>query len=292
MTIKTAVFPVAGLGTRFLPATKATPKELLPLIDRPLIQYAIDEAKAAGIEEFIFVTSPDKPTLEAYLTPNPGLEAHLAEKGKLALVHELQGAGLPAGAAKFIYQEKALGLGDAVRRAAPFVGDEAFAVILPDDVIVGAPCLAEMVEAWTPETGSMVATMEVSPEEVSSYGVIDPHTSVGRMVRAKNLVEKPAVEDAPSRHAVVGRYILTADVMRRLENTGVGAGGEIQLTDAIAASAREGGSVNGFRFSGRRHDCGDKAGYLRATIDLAMNHPTLGAGFAADIAAYAPAIAA
>ncbi|WP_322891094.1 MULTISPECIES: UTP--glucose-1-phosphate uridylyltransferase [unclassified Yoonia] len=282
--IRKAVFPVAGLGTRFLPATKTVPKEMLPLIDRPLIQYAVDEARAAGIEEFIFVTSPGKGALEGYFDQNAGLEAKLQEGGKSGLLAILRASNMPDGQHCFIRQAQPLGLGHAVRLAARLVGDEPFAVLLPDDVIrADVPCLKQMVAAHAEIGGNMVATIEVPREATSSYGVLDIEHRFGRTVRARGMVEKPAPADAPSTQAVVGRYILQPSVMTRLESVLPGAGGEIQLTDAIAADL-ETTPLNGYHFDGQRFDCGSIAGYVEATVTYAMDRPDLYADVLAALA--------
>ena len=280
--VRTAVFPVAGMGTRFLPATKSIPKEMLPLVDRPLIQYAIDEARAAGIEEFIFVTARGKSALEDYFDCAPLLERKLAEDGKTGLLAEVENSTMPSGAIAYIRQQEALGLGHAVWCARRLIGNEPFAVILPDDVISGErPCLQQMVEAYQAHGhgGCMVAAMEVAPEATKSYGVIDPSEDMGALVAARGLVEKPKPEEAPSNLAVIGRYILTPQVMETLSAGKKGAGGEIQLTDAIAEQISLGDPVFGFRFKGRRFDCGSKAGYLKATVEFALAREDLGADF-------------
>jgi len=286
--IRTAVFPVAGLGTRFLPATKSIPKEMLPLVDRPLIQYAIDEARAAGIKEFIFVTARGKSALEDYFDAAPVLEQRLAEDGKDGLLAEVRNATMPSGAIAYIRQQEALGLGHAVWCARRLLGAGPFAVILPDDIIVGgAPCLQQMVEAYSAHGrgGCMVAAMEVAPEDTAKYGIIDVAEDMGTLVTAKGLVEKPAPEAAPSRLAVIGRYILTPAVMDYLARKQTGAGGEIQLTDAIAAQAGGPEPVLGFRFRGERFDCGSKSGYLKATIAMALARDDLKDEFAAYLRA-------
>ena len=271
--VRTAVFPVAGMGTRFLPATKAVPKEMLPLVDRPLIQYAIDEARAAGIEEFVFVTAKGKSALEDYFDGAPMLERKLREDGKLDLLRELENSTMRSGAIAYVRQQEALGLGHAVWCARKLVGDEPFAVILADDVIAGQrPCLAQMVEAYG-ELGDgacIVAAMEVPPEKTASYGVIDPASEDGALVQARGLVEKPNPDVAPSNLAVIGRYILAPAVMDSLSEKKLGAGGEIQLTDAIAAQIDNGADVFGYKFEGQRFDCGSKAGYLQATVEFAL----------------------
>lgn len=280
--VRTAVFPVAGLGTRFLPATKSIPKEMLPLVDRPLIQYAIDEARAAGIEEFIFVTARGKSALEDYFDSAPVLERKLAEDGKSDLLAEVENATMPSGAIAYIRQQEALGLGHAVWCARRLIADEPFAVILPDDVISAQkPCLQQMVEAYDAhgQGGCMVAAMEVALQDTKKYGVIDVAEDMGTMVTAKGLVEKPAPEVAPSRLAVIGRYILTPAVMENLSQGKRGAGGEIQLTDAIAAQTLGEEPVLGFRFEGQRFDCGSKAGYLQATIAMALARSDLAGEF-------------
>lgn len=275
-----AIFPVAGLGTRFLPATKSVPKEIMTLVDRPLIQYAIDEARAAGIREFIFVTSRGKSALEDYFDIAPELESALRKKGKTELLDELKSTNMDSGAIAYIRQHKALGLGHAVWCARQLVGNEPFAVILPDDVIAAeTPCLQQMVEAHEETGGCMVAAMEVPEDKASSYGVIDIKEDLGSMVSVKGLVEKPAKEDAPSNLAVIGRYILTPKIMQNLNKLKSGSGGEIQLTDAIDAELAEDRDVYGFRFRGQRFDCGSKAGFLQATVAFGLAREDLGDEF-------------
>ena len=280
--VRKAVFPVAGLGTRFLPATKAMPKEMLTLVDRPLIQYAIDEARAAGITECIFVTARGKSAMEDYFDSAPQLERDLEAKGKTDLLAEVHATTMPSGAIAYVRQQEALGLGHAVWCARRLIGDEPFAVILPDDVIASErPCLAQMVEAYEAEGsgGCMVAAMDVPNEMIGSYGALDISEDRGRLVRAAGLVEKPDPADAPSNTAVIGRYILTPEVLQSLRRMKTGSGGEIQLTDAIAEQAAAGRPVDGYRFEGQRFDCGSKAGYLEATVAFALSHPELGDGF-------------
>ncbi|MFZ5708742.1 MAG: UTP--glucose-1-phosphate uridylyltransferase GalU [Pseudomonadota bacterium] len=265
-----AIFPVAGLGTRFLPATKSIPKEIMTLVDRPLIQYAIDEARAAGIKEFIFVTSRGKSALEDYFDHAPELEANLRRAGKAELLETLQSTNMDSGAIAYIRQHKALGLGHAVWCAKRLVGNEPFAVILPDDVIAAEkPCLKQMVEAYAETGGNMVAAMEVPPEKASSYGILDIKQDMGSLVSVKGMVEKPRRDEAPSNLAVIGRYILSPSVMTNLSKARQGAGGEIQLTDAIAQEIRK-SNVYGFRFRGQRFDCGSKAGFLQATVAFGL----------------------
>lgn len=266
-----AIFPVAGLGTRFLPATKSVPKEIMTLVDRPLVQYAIDEARAAGITEFIFVTSRGKSALEDYFDHNQILEQSLKEKGKDELLKTLNATNMESGAIAYIRQHKALGLGHAVWCARRLIGDEPFAVMLPDDVIAGEkPCLQQMIEAYEETGGNMVATMEVPPEKTSSYGVLDVGDNIGTAVRARGMVEKPKPEEAPSNLAVIGRYILRPSVLYNLNQNKLGSGGEIQLTDAIAEDIRNGVPVFGYKFDGQRFDCGSKAGFLQATVAFAL----------------------
>ena len=266
-----AIFPVAGLGTRFLPATKSVPKEIMTLVDRPLIQYAIDEARAAGIREFIFVTSRGKSALEDYFDHAPELEAALRKKGKTDLLETLKTTNMDSGAIAYIRQHKALGLGHAVWCARRLLSDEPFAVILPDDVIAAeTPCLQQMVEAHAETGGNMVAAMEVPSDKASSYGMLDIKEDMGSVVSVKGMVEKPEAGTAPSNLAVIGRYILTPDIMNNLTKIKSGAGGEVQLTDAIAQEIETSDNVYGFRFRGQRFDCGSKAGFLQATVAFAM----------------------
>jgi UTP--glucose-1-phosphate uridylyltransferase len=270
-TVTKAVFPVAGFGTRFLPATKSVPKEILPLVDRPLIQYAIDEARAAGITEFIFVTSRGKSALEDYFDSAPELEQALVEGNKHKLRELLHQTEMGSGAVAYVRQQERRGLGHAVWCARRLIGDEPFAVILPDDVIdAETPCLQQMVEAYAEFGGNMVATMEVPPENVSSYGILDVGREAGPTMSVRGMVEKPKPADAPSNLAVIGRYILTPNVLKNLERIEAGAGGEIQLTDAIAVEIAESDDVHAYRFRGRRFDCGSKSGYLQATVAFGL----------------------
>lgn len=270
-----AVFPVAGMGTRFLPATKSVPKEVLTLVDRPLIQYAIDEARAAGIKEFIFVTARGKSALEDYFDTAPELEATLRKAGKDDLLEILKTTNMDSGAIAYIRQHKALGLGHAVWCARRLIGNEPFAVMLPDDVIAAEkPCLQQMIEAYEETGGCMVAAMEVPPEKASSYGILDIKEDMGQLVSVKGMVEKPA-ENAPSNLAVIGRYILTPRVLQNLNQIKPSVGGELQLTDAIAEEIAKGGGVYGYRFRGERFDCGSKAGFLQATVSFGLARPDL-----------------
>ncbi|WP_224816672.1 UTP--glucose-1-phosphate uridylyltransferase GalU [Hasllibacter sp. MH4015] len=271
-----AIFPVAGLGTRFLPATKSIPKEIMTLVDRPLIQYAIDEARAAGIKEFIFVTSRGKSALEDYFDHSPELENILRKKKKPELLKTLKNTNMESGAIAYMRQHKALGLGHAVWCARRLLSNEPFAVILPDDVIAAEkPCLQQMVEAHAEIGGNMVAAMEVPDDKTSSYGVLDVKEDMGSVVSVKGMVEKPAAGTAPSNLAVIGRYILTPDVMGHLNRIKSGAGGEIQLTDAIAREITDADNVYGYRFKGQRFDCGSKAGFLQATVAFGLGREDL-----------------
>ena len=278
-----AIFPVAGMGTRFLPATKSVPKEIMTLVDRPLIQYAIDEARAAGIKEFIFVTSRGKGALEDYFDHNPILEQELRKRGKNELLETLQNTNMDSGAIAYIRQHKPLGLGHAVWCARRLIANEPFAVILPDDVIAAEkPCLQQMVEAYEEVGGNMVAAMEVPPEKSSSYGVLDVREDLGSMVSVQGMVEKPEADKAPSNLAVIGRYILSPQVLSNLNRLKSGAGGEIQLTDAIADEIDQERDVYGFRFRGQRFDCGSKSGFLQATVAFGLARDEL----RDDLAAY------
>lgn len=278
--ITKAIFPVAGLGTRFLPATKSIPKEILCLLDKPLIQYAIDEAREAGIEEFIFVTSRGKGALEDYFDSAPQLEQALRAKNKVKLLDTLMKSTMDSGEIAYIRQREALGLGHAVWCARRLIGDEPFAVILTDDVIASErPVLAQMVDAYQQTGGNIVAAMEVAPSKASAYGLLDIKEDMGSLVSVKGMVEKPEPEDAPSNLAVIGRYILTPEIMRNLETQERGAGGEIQLTDAIAKEITNSDNVFGFRFEGTRYDCGSKAGFLQATVAFGLARGDLGTEF-------------
>lgn len=271
-----AIFPVAGMGTRFLPATKSVPKEIMTLVDKPLVQYAIDEARAAGIKEFIFVTSRGKGALEDYFDNAPQLEQELRKKGKDELLEVLKSTNMDSGEIAYTRQNKPLGLGHAVWCARRLIANEPFAVILPDDVIAAEkPCLQQMAEAFEETGGNIVAAMEVPDEKTSSYGMLDIKDDMGRLVSTKGMVEKPEQGKAPSNLAVIGRYILTPTVLQKLNKKKTGAGGEIQLTDAIADAREEGEEVYGYRFDGRRFDCGSKSGFLQATVAFALDRPDL-----------------
>ncbi len=277
-----AIFPVAGMGTRFLPATKSVPKEIMTLVDRPLVQYAIDEARAAGIEDFIFVTARGKSALEDYFDHAPQLEQELERSGKTELLEAIRATTMDSGTIAYIRQQKAMGLGHAVWCARRLIGDEPFAVMLPDDVIAAeTPCLKQMVEAHAETGGNMVAAMEVSPEQTKSYGILDVSAQDGAVVKVRGMIEKPDPSEAPSNLAAIGRYILTPATMRQLGRIAPGKGGELQLTDAIAAEIAATGDVHGFRFHGTRFDCGSKAGFLQATVAFGLARADLGPEFSA-----------
>ena len=266
--VRKAVFPVAGLGTRFLPATKAIPKEMLTVVDRPLIQYAVDEAREAGIEQMIFVTGRGKGALEDHFDIAYELEATMKSRGKS--LEALEITRLPAGSVVSVRQQEPLGLGHAVWCARDIVGDEPFAVLLPDDLMFGQPgCLAQMVAAYEKVGGNIICAQEVPTERTASYGIITPGDRDGRLTEVQGLVEKPKPEEAPSNLAVVGRYILQPEIMQVLETQERGAGGEIQLTDAMAALIGK-QPFHGVTFDGERHDCGDKTGFVIANLALAL----------------------
>jgi UTP--glucose-1-phosphate uridylyltransferase len=276
MKIRKAVFPVAGLGTRFLPATKANPKEMLTVVDKPLIQYAAEEAVNAGVEELIFVTSSSKRAIEDHFDKNYELEAELEKKGKTDLLKIVQEVVPAHVTCVYVRQPEALGLGHAVLCAKPVVGDEPFAVILADDMIsTDQRCvLRQMLSVFNDRGCSMLGVEEVPADETDKYGIVDPEESDGRITHVRNIVEKPAPEDARSNLAVVGRYLLTPAIFRHLETIPRGAGGEIQLTDAIEKLLHE-EKVLAYRFEGKRYDCGSKLGYLQATVEYALKHPEL-----------------
>jgi len=282
--LRKAIFPVAGLGTRFLPATKAIPKEMLPVVDKPLIQYAVEEARAAGIEQFIFVTGRGKSALEDHFDLAPELNETLRRRGKQPELEAATAMIPSAGEIICVRQPEAKGLGHAVWCARHLVGDEPVAVLLPDDLILAdTPCLRQMADVHRGLGGNMIAVMEVPAEHTSRYGVLSPGRVDDRLVEVKGLVEKPKPADAPSRLAVIGRYILEPRVFDMLDRHEVGAGGEIQLTDALARLIG-GAPFHGYRFAGERFDCGDKAGFLAATVAHALRHPSLGAAMREIIA--------
>jgi len=273
--VRKAVFPVAGLGTRFLPATKAIPKEMLPIIDRPLIQYAVDEAREAGIDQLIFVTGRGKTSIVEHFDTAYELEDTMSSRGKSLEV--LESTRINPGNLLTVRQQVPLGLGHAIWCARAFVGDDPFAIFLPDELMIGAPgCMKQMVDAYNEVGGNLISVLEVPKEEVSSYGVIAPGRRDGALTEVKALVEKPKVEEAPSNLIISGRYILQPEVMKTLESQEKGAGGEIQLTDAMAKMI---GSqpFHAVTFAGRRFDCGSKTGFVEATLALALEREDMGA---------------
>lgn len=278
--IRKAIFPVAGMGTRFLPATKASPKEMLPIVDKPLIQYAVEEAVAAGITDMIFVTGRSKRAIEDHFDKAYELESELSRRGKTGLLEFVRDL-LPKNInCIYIRQAEALGLGHAVLCARPVVGDEPFAVLLADDLLDGdVPVMKQMVEAYGYYRCSILGVQEVPREETASYGIVAARPLAERVERVDAIVEKPKPEAAPSTLAVVGRYVLTPRIFDHLERAQAGAGGEIQLTDAISALLAE-QQVLAYRYRGMRYDCGSKLGYLRATVEYALRHPEVGADFA------------
>ena len=280
--VRKAVFPVAGLGTRFLPATKASPKEMLPVVDKPLIQYAVEEAYAAGIRHMIFVTGRSKRAIEDHFDTAYELENELETSGKhdlLALVRSVQPDDMDCA---FVRQPRSLGLGHAVLCAEPLVGNEPFAVLLADDLMMGPqggePVLAQMVQAFRQQGRSLLAVQEVPADQVHRYGIVAGEPAGGQLIRIDRIVEKPAPQDAPSRMGVAGRYILTPAIFDEIRNQPTGAGGEIQLTDGIAR-LMEHEAVYAFQYAGKRYDCGSKEGFLEATVELALQHPDVGDSF-------------
>lgn len=271
--IRKAVFPVAGLGTRFLPATKAIPKEMLPVVDRPLIQYAVDEAREAGIEQMIFVTGRGKSAIEDHFDIAYELEKTMSERGKDLSV--LEPTRLGPGNCAYVRQQEPMGLGHAIWCARDIVGDEPFAIFLPDEFMHGSPgCMAQMVDAYHKVGGNLLSVLEVPHEQVSSYGVITPGARDGNLTEVKGLVEKPKLEEAPSNLIVSGRYILQPEVMRTLERQEKGAGGEIQLTDAMAQMIGN-QPFHAVTFDGARYDCGSKTGYIEANLAVALERPDM-----------------
>ncbi len=277
--IRFAVFPVAGRGTRFLPATKASPKEMLPIVDKPLIQYAVEEALSAGARNLVFITGSSKRAIEDHFDNDPELEAALVARGKPDLADALRGI-LPADAACiYIRQPAPLGLGHAVLCARPVVGSEPFFVHLADDLIdAEQPVLAQMRDRYLKAGGSLIGVQQVARSETGRYGIVEVEDSGAELSRIRRIVEKPKPAEAPSDLAVVGRYLLSPAIFGHLEKIGRGAGGEIQLTDAIAALLGD-EAVYAYRFSGKRYDCGSKLGYLEATVEYALRHPELGDRF-------------
>jgi UTP--glucose-1-phosphate uridylyltransferase len=280
--VKTVVFPVAGRGTRFLPATKASPKEMLPIVDKPLIQYAVDEALSAGAETLVFITGSSKRAIEDHFDTNPELEAVLQEQGKQDLLDTLRGILPSFATCVYIRQPAPLGLGHAVLCARPVVGDAPFMIHLADDLIdATVPCLKQMTDVFATHGGSVLGVQNVPPQDTDKYGIVTLERRVApRVGKISHIVEKPKPDKAASTLAVVGRYLLTPSVFDDLAKLGKGAGGEIQLTDGIAQlMLRE--AVYAYEFEGKRYDCGNKLGYLQATVEYGLNHTSLGAEFAA-----------
>ena len=274
--VRKAIFPVAGFGTRFLPATKSVPKEMLPVVDRPLSQYAVDEARAAGIEQMIFVTGRNKGAIEDYFDSAYEIETDLAAKNKQSFLDILAKTRLAPGKAAFVRQQQMLGLGHAVACARDLVGDEPFAVLLPDELLwnPASPCLAQMTATYQAKGGNVVAVLEIPEDQTHKYGIVDPGASEGAVTEIRRMIEKPAAGTAPSRLALVGRYILQPEIFDLLDKGERGAGGEIQLTDAMAKLI----GVQPFHaqtFDGDRHDCGDNAGFIQANIALALERPEI-----------------
>jgi UTP--glucose-1-phosphate uridylyltransferase len=284
MKVRKAVFPAAGLGTRFLPATKAQPKEMLPLVDKPIIQYGVEEALAAGCDQIIIITGRGKTAIEDHFDVSYELEKMLEERGKtelLSIVRQISDMIHVA----YVRQKEAMGLGHAVLMARELVGNEPFAVLLADDVIdAQKPCLKQMIEVFEESQCSIIATQEVNGPAISSYGVLDAQKIEGkfqdRAFDVRSLVEKPRQEEAPSNLAIIGRYILTPTIFETLERTPLGAGGELQLTDGLRGLLSGGEKIYGYTFEGKRHDAGDKLGFLKATVEFALKRDDLGPAFA------------
>jgi UTP--glucose-1-phosphate uridylyltransferase len=284
MRVRKAVFPAAGLGTRFLPATKAQPKEMLPLVDKPIIQYGVEEALASGCDQIIIITGRGKTAIEDHFDVSYELEKMLEERGKtelLSIVRQISDMIHVA----YVRQKEAMGLGHAVLMARELVGNEPFAVLLADDVIdAQKPCLRQMMDVFEESQCSIIATQEVNGPAISSYGVLDAQKIEGkfngRAFDVRSLVEKPKQEEAPSNLAIIGRYILTPTIFETLERTPLGAGGELQLTDGLRGLLSAGEKIYGYTFEGKRHDAGDKLGFLKATVEFALKRPDLGSDFA------------
>ena len=273
--LKKAVLPVAGLGTRFLPATKATAKEMLPVVDRPLIQYAVDEARAAGIEQFCFITGRGKTAIVEHFDVAYELERTLEARGKARELAQLHAEQLPPGSITTVRQQVPMGLGHAIWCARSFIADEPFAILLPDDLMqCETSCTAQLAEAYRETGGNVVAVEEVPMERVNKYGVLDIEQDMGRLVSIKGLVEKPPIEEAPSNLTIIGRYVLMPEVIGHLAKMEKGAGGEVQLTDSMAKLIGH-QPFHGLRYEGRRFDCGDKLGFLEAQIAFALQRPEM-----------------
>ena len=274
--VRKAVLPVAGFGTRVLPATKTIPKEMLPVFDRPAIQYVVDEALAAGIEHFVFVTGRNKGAIEDYFDTAYELEASLEAKGNTATLSEVTATKLAPGSMSFVRQQAPLGLGHAIWCARDIIGSEPFAILLPDVLVQAAPsCLAQMIGVYNETGGNVIAVEQVPADQVNKYGIIDPDSREGNRIRMRGMVEKPSIDSAPSNLSITGRYILQGSIFDYLADQGAGSGGEIQLTDAMA---RQMGTedFHAVEYDGQSYDCGSKLGYLRASMAYACAHPTLG----------------
>ena len=280
--IRKAVFPVAGLGTRFLPATKASPKEMLPVVDKPLIQYAVEEAYEAGIRDMVFVTGRSKRAIEDHFDTSYELESELEAAGKQEMLQLVRSVSPEDMNCLFVRQPRSLGLGHAVLCAEPLVGNEAFAVILADDLMVGEAggpgVMAQMAAAFEKQGRSLLAVQEVPADHTRRYGIVRGESAGGPLLRVEEMVEKPAPEKAPSRMGVAGRYVLTPRIFQEIRNQPRGVGGEIQLTDAIARLMQH-EAVYAYQYAGRRYDCGSKEGFLEATVELALQHPQVGESF-------------
>ena len=267
--IKIAVFPIAGMGTRFLPITKTISKEMLNILDRPLLDYAVQEAKAAGIETFIFVTNKENTKPVDYFSKNTKLENFLKKKEKIDLLNEIKKLNIKKKNMKIIFQDKPSGLADAILRTEKYIKKEDFCVILPDDLIIGSNCTQELINVYNKKKSTVIGVMEVDKKDVSSYGIIESSIFEKNMYKIKNMIEKPKVKDAPSNIAIVGRYILLNDIYKFIKKTKIGSGGELQITDAIFLSSKI-NEVWGYKFSGKRYDCGNKIGFLKAQIATAF----------------------
>ena len=270
MSITTIVIPVAGMGTRFLPATKSIPKEMLPILDKPLIHYAVEEAKNAGIKSFIFVTSPNNKFPKLYLSSNKSLETYLIEKGKRSLLKTVQEINIEDANIKLVEQKKPLGLGDAIYRTKKYIGKKDFAVLLPDDLILGSNCLKQLINIYNKKKAYVIGVMNVNKNEVEKYGVVKGNNLESKTSEVLGLIEKPKISNAPSNLAVVGRYILKNSIFNYLNTIDKGSGNELQLTDAISLSAQK-ERVLSYKFSGKRYDCGSKLGFLKAQIASALS---------------------
>ncbi|MCK5425760.1 MAG: UTP--glucose-1-phosphate uridylyltransferase GalU [Emcibacter sp.] len=270
-----AVFPVGGMGTRFLPATKSMPKEMLPIVDKPLIQYAVEEARAAGIDEIIFITGRGKSAIEDHFDHSYELEDMLAKKDKMDVLEQLTAILPEEGSVTYIRQQEPLGLGHAINCARHIIRDEPFAVLLADDLVrADTPCLKQMLDLYYEKGGNVVAVQEVPQDKTSSYGILDVANRDGKVIEVKGMVEKPDPKDAPSNLSIIGRYILQPEIFKHLGKRKIGSGGEIQLTDAMAEMLSY-SAFNGYLFDGERFDCGDKAGFILANLSFALERPDM-----------------